>query len=313
MSDFVLWKRLYPNDFNAINGLAAPGGGGGGARHIVLGTQTPANDVPAFIGSSLAPVVVQTQAGPNHPTSQLTFGTNPGRADEWRIADQVSHRHPALDPQAGFPPAYNSSDRPVVLVFRINGAFHVRHTTESVFGGLAPLLAARDRGVAPLPNTLSAAFGLNQPSALQGFEQQAASEPPEPFNPKDVEDGRKRTFAAILRRQGQADFRAALLQAYDSKCAVTGCSDVWVLEAAHITPYLGPQTNDVTNGILLRADIHTLFDLGLLGNDPGTGTVQISSKLQDAAYVGLSGSQINPGKQPPSNAALAEKFKEFDA
>lgn len=36
--------------------------------------------------------------------------------------------------------------------------------------------------------------------------------------------------------------------------------DRWVLEAAHVTPYLGPETNDITNGLLLRADLHTLLD-----------------------------------------------------
>ncbi|WP_169719739.1 HNH endonuclease, partial [Novosphingobium acidiphilum] len=54
------------------------------------------------------------------------------------------------------------------------------------------------------------------------------------------------------------------MKAYDGKCAVTSCAIEPLLEAAHIHPYLGPKTNHVTNGMLLRADIHTLFDLGLL-------------------------------------------------
>ena len=59
-------------------------------------------------------------------------------------------------------------------------------------------------------------------------------------------------------------FRDALIGAYAGRCAITGCSVLDILEAAHITPYLGPDTNHVTNGLLLRADLHTLFDTCLL-------------------------------------------------
>lgn len=72
-----------------------------------------------------------------------------------------------------------------------------------------------------------------------------------------------RTFAmrSIAQRQGQQAFRNRLLTAYGRQCAVTGTTAVSVLEAAHIARYLGPQSNRTSNGILLRADIHTLFDL----------------------------------------------------
>jgi hypothetical protein len=86
----------------------------------------------------------------------------------------------------------------------------------------------------------------------------------ETFDPTDIEDGRKKVLAAVSRRQGQSQFRRALMKAYEGKCAVTSCAIEPLLEAAHIHPYLGPKTNHVTNGMLLRADIHTLFDLGLL-------------------------------------------------
>ncbi len=57
---------------------------------------------------------------------------------------------------------------------------------------------------------------------------------------------------------------------YEHRCVVTGCTVIAVLEAAHIRPYRRPEDNDVKNGLLLRADIHTLFDLNLLGIEPGT-------------------------------------------
>jgi len=87
----------------------------------------------------------------------------------------------------------------------------------------------------------------------------------------DIEDGRKRIERLVTLRQGQPAFRQALMEAYERRCAITGCTIDDVLEAAHISPYLGEHTNHVTNGLLLRADMHTLFDRGLIkvGSDYG--------------------------------------------
>lgn len=63
------------------------------------------------------------------------------------------------------------------------------------------------------------------------------------------------------------------------------------MEAAHIRPYLGPETNHVTNGLLLRADIHTLFDLGLLTID-AANKVEISQRLAATDYAALAGKPI---------------------
>lgn len=83
----------------------------------------------------------------------------------------------------------------------------------------------------------------------------------------DPEDARVRMMKQIVMRQGQGGFRDDLLAAYGSRCAVSGCDVAAVLEAAHIRPYNGPKTNQVTNGILLRSDLHTLFDQHLLTID----------------------------------------------
>lgn len=63
-------------------------------------------------------------------------------------------------------------------------------------------------------------------------------------------------------RLGQGAFRVLVTDAYERRCAVTGEKTLPVLEAAHIKPYslLGPHR--VNNGILLRSDLHKLFDLG---------------------------------------------------
>ncbi|HEY3155369.1 MAG TPA: HNH endonuclease [Candidatus Eisenbacteria bacterium] len=107
----------------------------------------------------------------------------------------------------------------------------------------------------------------------------------EDFEPTSLEDRRRETNRMIVLRQGQQGFRRALLLAYQGRCAITGCDGVQALEAAHIVPYRGLVTNHPTNGLLLRADIHNLFDLGLLAIDPANLKVLWSSELDGTSYV----------------------------
>ena len=64
----------------------------------------------------------------------------------------------------------------------------------------------------------------------------------------------------VLTRQGQPDFRKKLMKAYDESCCVTKCKVVELLEAAHIDPHSDGGDYSEDNGLLLRSDIHTLFD-----------------------------------------------------
>ena len=112
------------------------------------------------------------------------------------------------------------------------------------------------------------------------------------FLPENVEDQRDRLLRSIVQRQGQREFRAALLEAYGNKCAMTGCGVVDVLEAAHIHRYMGKETNIISNGLLLRADVHTLFDLNLVGVDPTTMQICVSPSLLGSSYEELGGRQL---------------------
>jgi hypothetical protein len=99
------------------------------------------------------------------------------------------------------------------------------------------------------------------------------------FSPTSIVDARLSIVRSVVQRQGQGDFRRALLHAYGGRCTISGCSIEAVLEAAHIIPYRGPETNHVQNGLLLRADLHTLFDLDLLWIDPDTLSVLVAPLL----------------------------------
>jgi HNH endonuclease len=65
-------------------------------------------------------------------------------------------------------------------------------------------------------------------------------------------------------RLGQGAFRILVTEAYHRKCAITGERTLPVLEAAHIRPYAEKGPHLVSNGLLLRSDIHTLYDEGYL-------------------------------------------------
>lgn len=135
----------------------------------------------------------------------------------------------------------------------------------------------------------------------------AVSSPRDAFDTLNIEDARRREMRALAVRQGQPAFRRALFEAYGGRCAITGCGVAAVLEAAHIIPYLGERTNHVQNGLLLRSDIHALFDQKHLWIDPKTRAVGISSLLMETDYAALAGKPLRlPDKQDdwPSEGAL---------
>jgi hypothetical protein len=130
----------------------------------------------------------------------------------------------------------------------------------------------------------------------------------------DDYDARLRVFRQIVARQGQSGFRAALMEAYEGRCAITGYDAAPALEGAHLRPYRGPESNTVTNGLLLRADIHTLFDLGLLAPEPVTRNVVVSKLLAGTQYEALSTSRLaDPAAawQRPSQETLEIIWRSF--
>lgn len=132
------------------------------------------------------------------------------------------------------------------------------------------------------------------------------------YDPRGQEDGRDWTLREVVARRGQAAFRQKLIDVFQGRCAISGCDVLAVLEAAHITPYLGPATNEVSNGLLLRADLHTLWDLGLIAIDPEALTVWISPAISDAMYRGFHGQAIAmppPRHLRPSIEALRAQWR----
>lgn len=127
-----------------------------------------------------------------------------------------------------------------------------------------------------------------------------------PFDPANVSTARAQALRSICARRGQTRFRQALITAYNGCCCISGETTSSVLEAAHIHPYRGEDTNQPTNGLLLRSDWHTLFDLGLWTVDE-MFAVKIASPLESSSYGELAGHRIAlPAHRTsrPSQAAL---------
>lgn len=136
----------------------------------------------------------------------------------------------------------------------------------------------------------------------------AALVDPGEFNVANLEDLRQRTAAQIVRRRGQLQFRRKLLDLYGGRCAISGCDAPDALEAAHIVGYLGPATNHPANGLLLRADLHTLFDLGLI-SIAADYTVLVSPSLMNTSYAEYANKSLLMPLEPefhPSLEALAQ-------
>ena len=100
----------------------------------------------------------------------------------------------------------------------------------------------------------------------------------------------------MRRRMGQGAFRILVTDSYERRCAVSGEHTLPVLQAAHIRPVTIGGEHQVSNGLLLRSDIHTLFDRGYVTVSPDykfAVSPRLDSDWQNGkVYYGLAGKTI---------------------
>jgi putative restriction endonuclease len=84
----------------------------------------------------------------------------------------------------------------------------------------------------------------------------------------------------IRPRLGQGAFRIVVTDNYDRRCAVTNERTLPALDAAHIRPYADEGQHEPSNGLLLRRDIHSLFDRGYVTVTP-FGHFEVSRRIRD--------------------------------
>lgn len=120
----------------------------------------------------------------------------------------------------------------------------------------------------------------------------------------------ERVLVSTKKRTMQHAFRADLFSAYKA-CCITGNRTPAALQAAHIIDFTGDASNTVSNGLLLRADLHSLFDRGLISIDPQTFTIKVHESVEDQEYKTLNGQKIRLPRDKhnwPNAAALEWKW-----
>ena len=137
----------------------------------------------------------------------------------------------------------------------------------------------------------------------------------EVFYDADAGDQRKRVVAEQIRRERQGEFRRMLMEAYSGTCAATGVDVPEVLQAAHIDPYRGKHSQVTVNGMLLRSDIHQLYDSHLLTVRPESNLIVVSKRLQPTFYGQFEGQRITVPRDPalrPDDGLLEMHMREFE-
>jgi putative restriction endonuclease len=124
-----------------------------------------------------------------------------------------------------------------------------------------------------------------------------------------------RILKSVLRtnREGQSKFRDDLFSFYGPKCMLTQCNIGPAIEASHICPYRGKKDNHIANGLLLRRDLHAIFDADLIGIHPVTLKIYIHPSLKNSEYSKFKDQtiKINRNDYGPSNEALKLRWKIF--
>jgi hypothetical protein len=117
------------------------------------------------------------------------------------------------------------------------------------------------------------------------------------------EVARQKKLIGQARRPEQQRFSEAIRRNYQNKCAVTGCVTPAALEAAHISTKKNRDDNSPANGLLLRSDIHALFDRFLITLSEDGTRIEVNPELTDPGYAALRKAVVaRPENGPPPSA-----------
>lgn len=108
--------------------------------------------------------------------------------------------------------------------------------------------------------------------------------------------------SVVTPRLGQGTFRVVVTDAYDRRCAVTRERTLPALEAAHIRPYAEGGEHRIDNGLLLRRDLHVLFDRGYLTVTP-EHRLEVSRRIREEFengrdYYAMQGHELQVPRDP---------------
>lgn len=183
--------------------------------------------------------------------------------------------------------------------------------TPAIRGNVLLDALSRDRLDEDLAKALSQSLG---PSLIH----YTLLEPGDAYEPESLDDDQAASpmeFAikAIKARRGAKRLRNQLRQSYGDRCGISGPCPRDLLEVAYIVPFPQGNVHSLANSILMRSDLHTLWDLNLLGIDPDDLKVCVSEQLKGTGYEKLDGRTIVAPKDGTvvSSSSLRERWKLF--
>lgn len=185
---------------------------------------------------------------------------------------------------------------------------------EDVRGGVLEALLSEAVPPAKLLEALHRAVGPE-------FAKHRTIDPADAFVPQEGHDEDEVTlpldFATrmIKARRGRTDLRKQLLKAYDNRCAMTGACVTDLLEVAYVMPYPDGDVHSTSNTMPLRSDLHTLWDLNLLGVDPESNRIAVAPALAETSYARLAGRPLVMRRDDTAIAevALRERWRIFSS
>ena len=124
------------------------------------------------------------------------------------------------------------------------------------------------------------------------------------------EEQRTKKLYEAFARPNQASFRSSVIRLYSGICPITKNSTLSALEAAHIVPFATGGNDAPSNGLLLRADLHRLFDLNLFAINPRTLQISFSNEIV-GDYRKFDGFAVELPKHGPAADEFEQRWKLF--
>ncbi|MFB6706395.1 HNH endonuclease [Streptomyces sp. NPDC056333] len=133
-------------------------------------------------------------------------------------------------------------------------------------------------------------------------------------NPADAKERRRiaggHRMSNVRTRVGQGPFRQQLLNDHGQACAFTGPAPAGALQAAHLYSYAEEEEHHDWGGLLLRNDIHSLFDRGQISVNPDTGCIEVDDELLGyPVYAELHGRKPLASLRPEHEVWLAAHWR----
>jgi len=129
------------------------------------------------------------------------------------------------------------------------------------------------------------------------------------------QDDREVKLKRGISRQGQTKFKEDLLNIYGPICMITEVYIPITIQASHIWPYRGKKDNNPRNGLLLRADLHILYDADLIGIDPIDLSVHLHPSIKNSYYKRYDHKKIKFKRKDfsPSKEAITLRWLSFQS